>query len=334
MTLCTSPIIVPTSQTFDLAATARFMRYTEAEIVDTFDGNRYRRALHLPSATGASQPSIVSVEASPKRSSLILTLTPPADKRSNTETAALVASMFSTAHDLREFQQMTKGDRTLGAIERAHRGLHLPRWASLFEALTISILLQQISTAVAVRLKQRFVERFGEQVTLDERTFYAFPLPDRIACAEHAELRSLGLSGTKAQSIIELARLSANHPHIADELSREDNETIIHRLSLSRGIGRWTAEWALMLYFGRTDVFPASDLALRAIVSKYYLDTEQATESALREFARNRWGAWTSYACIYLFAGLRSGVVTLERTTAGARVLSSTRTRRTARADA
>jgi DNA-3-methyladenine glycosylase II len=112
---------------------------------------------------------------------------------------------------------------------------------------------------------------------------------------------------------------------------------IINRLTALRGIGRWTAEWSLMLYFGRTDIFPAGDLALRALVSKYYLDGNQPPERALRDFARDRWGAWASYACVYLFAGLRSGLVTLERTaerTAAARVLSSIRTRRNARADA
>lgn len=318
----TSPIIIPTAGTFDLAATARFMRFTEAEIVDTFDGDRYRRALHLPSKSG-SQLHIVSIEASPKPSSLILTLAPPAGEQANNEASSLVESMFSTTHDLREFRKLTKGDATLSAVERAHRGLHLPRWASLFESLTISILLQQISTAVAIRLKQRFVERFGARATLEEQVFYAFPLPERVARAEHAELRALGLSGSKARSITELAQLIAGSPHLADELAHEENETIIRRLSLLRGIGRWTAEWALMLYFGRTDVFPAGDLALRALVSKYYLDGEQPTESALREFARERWGAWASYACVYLFAGLRSGILTLERASA-MRVVSST----------
>lgn len=332
MTARPSPIIIPTARTFNLAATARFLRYTEAEIVDTFDGDRYRRALHLPSASSAQHLHVITVEASPGSFSLHLTLTPSAGKTTNMQAAALIESMFSTRHDLREFRRLTKDDATLGAVEKAHRGLHLPCWASLFESLTISILLQQISTAVAIRLKQRFVERFGESVTTNDRTFFAFPSPERIARAEHAELRALGLSGSKAQSIIELARLIAANPRISDYLAREDNETIINRLTALRGIGRWTAEWALMLHFGRTDVFPAGDLALRAMVSKYYLNGEQATERALREFARSRWGAWASYACIYLFAGLRSGFVTLERT-AAARVVSSTRPRRTTRAD-
>ena len=32
---------------FDFAATARFLRFTEAEVVDTFVAGRYGRALHI-----------------------------------------------------------------------------------------------------------------------------------------------------------------------------------------------------------------------------------------------------------------------------------------------
>jgi len=325
------PLIIPAPKSFNLSATARFFRFSDAEIVDTLDGGRYRRLFQLSSFSSATSLHLVTVETAKATSNtaslrnapgLSLTFLPEADDRARNHAAQIVASMFSTRHDLRGFRRLTKQDAVLGAVERAHRGLHLPRYASLFEALTVSILLQQIATAVAVVLKRRFVERFGERIEVEGQYFFAFPSPERIAGAEHTELRSLGLSGAKAQSILDLARFMLSAPAFADELAAEDNETIIERLSTLRGVGRWTAEWALMLYFGRTDVFPAGDLALRAIASKYYSGGGQFTESALRRFALERWGVWASYACIYLFAGLRAGLLTLERQRI-ARVLSS-----------
>lgn len=308
-----STLTLAAPQNFDLSATVQFLRFTDAEIVDTFTDDSFRRLFLLPSAAHGISRHVVAVTQSRSEPLLHIALTPPADEYTNARVVSLIEAMFSVKHELRGFRQVIKGDPVLSRIERAHRGLHLPRWASLFEALTISILAQQISIIVAYVLKRRFVERFGEQAQAFGRTFYAFPTPERVAAAEHDELRTLGLSNAKARSIIELARFIADNPHISDELSARDNAHVIERLSLLRGIGHWTAEWALILYFGRTDIFPAGDLALRAIGSKYYFDGEPVTERELREFALARWGAWASYVCIYLFAGLRAKEINLDK---------------------
>ena len=68
-----------------------------------------------------------------------------------------------------------------------------------------------------------------------------------------------------------------------------------------------------MLHFGRTDVFPAGDLALRIFVQKYYNDWREITERDIRSLARERWGRWASYAAIYFLAGLRAGTISTER---------------------
>jgi 3-methyladenine DNA glycosylase/8-oxoguanine DNA glycosylase len=67
-----------------------------------------------------------------------------------------------------------------------------------------------------------------------------------------------------------------------------------------------------MLHFGRTDVYAAADLFLRGVVVKYYNDGAPVREQEIRAFARERWGAWQSYAALYLLAGMRAGTVTLK----------------------
>jgi DNA-3-methyladenine glycosylase II len=230
--------------------------------------------------------------------------------------------MFSVDHDLKLFRAQAAGDDLMGRLEAAHRGLRLPRWPTLFEALASSILLQQIATSVAWTFKRRFVERFGETVEHAGKTFYAFPPAERIARVEPEELRALGLTNAKAVSIVEAARAidggALNHV----ELEKEDNETVVARLSNLRGVGRWTAEWVLMLHFGRTDVFAAADLFLRGAIAKYYNDGAALKEQEVRAVARERFGAWGAYAALYLLAGMRAGSVSLKP----GRVLSSTAT--------
>ena len=197
----------------------------------------------------------------------------------------------------------------MSKLEVINRGLHIARWPSLFEALTISILSQQISTVVAMTLKRRMVERFGERLTVNDKAFFAFPRAEALARASTDELRALGLSTSKAVSIIEMARHVVDGVLDEDLMEREDNETLIAHLSSLRGIGRWTAEWALMLHFGRTDIFPAGNLALRGFVVKYYNNGRGMTERQVRSLAVARWGDWASYAAVYFLAGMRAGII-------------------------
>lgn len=295
---------------FDFAATARFLRFTEAEAVDTFNENIYRRAIHLNnrlrllkvSSSGTrSRPQIaVTLEA---HSAVTISEKKMAEK--------IVRQIFSTDHDLKKFRAQVASDPLMSELEVKCRGLHMARWPSLFEALTISILLQQISTTVALTFKRRLVEKFGEPFVAGDETYIAFPCAEALAGASANDLRILGLTNAKAASIIELARRVLNGELDESELAREDNEPLIARLTQLRGVGRWTAEWALMLHFGRTNVFPANDLALRALVVKYYNKGVMMSEREIRELANALWGDWASYAAIYFLAGMRAHIISL-----------------------
>lgn len=303
-------IIIEPRAPFDFAATARFLRFTEAEAVDTFTEDVYARAIHLgnrlhflrvTSRGARSRPQLeVSLEGARRvKAAELKTI------------EKIVRQMFSTDHDLKRFRARVAGDSLMSELETKCRGLHLARWPTLFEALTISILLQQISTAVALVFKRRLVERFGEQLQGSAGTFFAFPKPETLARAGVGDLRALGLTNAKAISIIELAQRASSGDLDGQELAGADNESIIERLTQLRGVGRWTAEWALMLHFGRTNVFPAGDLALRAIVVKYYNKGRVIREREIRALAEALWGEWASYAAIYFLAGMRAHLISL-----------------------
>ncbi|HZG53538.1 MAG TPA: AlkA N-terminal domain-containing protein [Pyrinomonadaceae bacterium] len=303
---------------FDFASTARFLRFTEAEVVDTFAGGRYARAIHfgerlfllsVESEGTASRPSL-RVKLAPERF-----VTP----RLLDEATRVVRDMFSLEHDLAHWRALLVRDPFMRRLETDHRGLRLPRWPSLFEATVTSILLQQIATSVAITFRRRVVERYGETLQAGGETYRAFPRAATLARASVEELRALGLSNAKATCIIEVARACAGGALDSATLAREDNESVIARLTSLRGIGRWTAEWVLMLHFGRRDVFPAADLFLRGVVVKHYNRGGAMNEREIRALAAKRWGGFESYVALYFLAGMRAGTITLKPE----RVLSS-----------
>jgi DNA-3-methyladenine glycosylase II len=302
-------LIIGVRAPFDFEETARFFRFTEAEIVDHFDAGIFARACRI---NGKLLLLSVASAATRSRPALRVSLAPArlATREAADEAERIVRRMFSVEHDLRRFRAQVADDPLMRGLEADHRGLRLPRWATLFEALTNSILLQQIATSVAWTFKRRLVERFGETLTVGGKTFYAFPRPASLAAASVEELRAIGLSSAKAQSLVEMARAIDAGALDSDALARMDNEEVIARLSTLRGVGRWTAEWVLMLYFGRTDVYAAADLFLRGAFVRYYNAGEPLSEREIRERAHRRFGAWGSYVALYLLAGMRAGSVT------------------------
>jgi DNA-3-methyladenine glycosylase II len=304
-------IVVKPRAPFDFAATARFLRFTEAEAVDTFADGIYRRAIHFE-----NQLHLLKVQLRGTLSRPLLAVT--LDGKQGTNAAVLKMAetlarrIFSIEHDLKKFRARVASDALMSKLEADNRGLHMVRWPALFEALVISILSQQISTVGAWTMKRRLVEKFGETLQTKGETFYAFPRAATLARAKVDDIRAIGLTGARSNSIIELARRVLEGELDEGELQREDNESLIARLIQSRGIGRWTAEWALMLHFGRMDVFPAGDLVLRGFVAKYYNASSPMTEREIRTLAKARWNGWASYAAVYFIAGMRAGTINLK----------------------
>src|SRR5207248_3960426 len=101
------------------------------------------------------------VKADPRGTLARPSLAAALEDRSNASVAEmkvaelLVRRIFSTDHDLKKFRAQVAGDALMSRLEVINRGLHIARWTSLFEALVISILSQQISTVVAMTLKRR-----------------------------------------------------------------------------------------------------------------------------------------------------------------------------------
>ncbi len=120
-----------------------------------------------------------------------------------------------------------------------------------FEGLFRMIVEQQVSVAAAASIWKRVCEGLGE-VT-----------PQAVLTRDVEALRAFGLSGQKARYGHEIARAQTDGHIDFDHLERLSDDEAIAALTAIKGVGRWTAETFLMFCEGRTDVFPAGDVALQ-----------------------------------------------------------------------
>ena len=223
------------------------------------------------------------------------------------EASSRVAWLLGTDQDLAPFYAQTEGDPTMSAIAEKFRGLHLPHTASVFEALVLAIMGQQIATNVARIIRTLFIETYGPRQSFDGRTSYAFPRPESSLAASVEELRGLKLSRRKAEYIRGIAEAALEGALASEHLAELSDEQVARRLTELRGVGQWTAQWVLIRSLGRPDALPLGDLALRRAVSKLYFDGDEINDGQLEEFTR-RWSPWRTYATVYLFTAMRQGM--------------------------
>jgi DNA-3-methyladenine glycosylase II len=207
--------------------------------------------------------------------------------------------------DLSGFYSMLEHDQGLSAAVGRLYGLRPPRSESVFEALVVAIIGQQISANVAGVIREGLVAAYGTRVQAEGNALYAFPSPESLNNATPDDLRALKLSTRKVEYLQGVARRTLEGELEIERFTGMDNEEVIVELTKVRGIGRWSAEWMLMRALGRLDVLPAGDLALRRVVQELYFDGAAITELQLAAFAKERWAPYRGLATTYLFAYLR-----------------------------
>jgi DNA-3-methyladenine glycosylase II len=154
-----------------------------------------------------------------------------------------------------------------------------------------TIVGQQVSVAAARSMWAKLEAGYG-----------APPELAKILKATDEELRLAGLSRQKAGYARSLAGLVLSGELNLDKLPVDDEEAI-ELLTKIKGIGRWSAEIYLLFAEGRTDVWPAGDLAVQIEIGKLLGLEGKPSEKQLRELG-DKWRphrgavavlAWHSY---------------------------------------
>ena len=290
---------------FNFELTAGYHTYFQSRYgTDTMEDGVYRRLIDLDDKLVlASVRSIGTLEAP----ELALELQGPELSPDDVESATdRVSWLLGVDQDLAPFYELGRADQAMAGLVEQFYGLHLPHTASVFEALVLAVLGQQISTNVARIIRTLLIETFGPSAEFDGETYYAFPRPASIWASSPAELHTMKLTQRKSEYVHGLAG-SALDPEMGLECLEElTDREIVEKLVALRGVGMWTAQWALIRAVGRPDALPLGDLALRRVVSRLFMDGEDVNDAKVEEIAQ-RWSPYRTYATVYLFSALRIG---------------------------
>jgi len=241
---------------FRLDLTAWTLRRQAHNAIDRWDGTVYRRVLVLDGDAVEVAVHQTGSAASPR---LVVELDRPVDARTRQNVRQLLRRMLGLSADLAPFYAMARSDVRLNALAQTFIGMRPPRFPSLFEGLANAAACQQLSLFVGITLLNRISERYGRPAG----SGFAFPRPADMLTAEPDELRELGFSRSKARTLLNVADACASDELAEPMLEALDQEAAIKRLVELHGIGRWSAEYALLRGLGRLQVFPGDDVGAR-----------------------------------------------------------------------
>lgn len=191
-------------------------------------------------------------------------------------------------------------ERAHPELVRGHEGARLPQTATVWESLMWAIVGQQVNLAFAYRLRRVLVELCGRKARNGLRLH---PTPEKVAELDYADLTSRQFSRSKAQYVIDAARLIASGALPLETFPSLDANDVERALTSVRGIGAWTANYVMMRGCGFPDCVPAGDSALSASLRAYFSLDHKVDAQRTRELME-RFKPWRSLATYHFWLRL------------------------------
>jgi DNA-3-methyladenine glycosylase II len=283
------------SAPFRLDLTVRALRRRAHNRVDRWGESIYERVLSVDDREGVALS--VAQCGRPEAPRLSVRLGGPSHESAELGARRALTRLLGLDVDLSGFAEMAVADPLLGPLATRMRGLRPPRFPTVFEALVNGIACQQLSLTVGIHLLNRLTGSYGQALGEDPAGPRAFPRPEALATNHPDELKPHGFSSAKARAIVELARLVAAGDLDLEGLQQLDDSAAIERLTAVRGIGRWTAEYALLRGLGRLHVFPGDDVGAQNKLRRLFgIDGELDYDAVKRLLAR-----WEPHAGVVYF---------------------------------
>jgi DNA-3-methyladenine glycosylase II len=212
------------------------------------DPNASNATLVTPDGTQATTYTRDSLDASPSR---VGPYAPPCPSSTS-------ASLLSQA-----CSHLISADPKMAPLIQKHK-CHMFSNAGLaeevdpFRSLTSGIIGQQVSSAAAKSIKNKFIALFNE-----DPLHLKFPTPTMVAATDILRLRSAGLSQRKAEYIQGLAEKFTTGELSTDLLLQASDEEVMSKLIAVRGLGKWSVEMFACFGLKRMDVFSTGDLGVQ-----------------------------------------------------------------------
>lgn len=189
-------------------------------------------------------------------------------------------------------------------VERLH-GLHSFRFENLFEAIMVTVIEQQIALRAAQNAERWLMAWGGDSLDYDGVTYFTFPTPERIASATVEDLTPLKTTFIRMRVLIALAQAAILPAHTSGAVDfavlRDLPAGAVYKVLMGlKGVGHWTAAWAIIRALGEYVYISSADVALRAAVNHYFYGQSGRADRDVTDKAFAAFGEYEGLAAYYV----------------------------------
>ena len=180
-------------------------------------------------------------------------------------------------------------------------GLRMPQSASPFEAACWAVIGQMISVEAAISFRRKLIRQLGTPLA---NGMICHPLPEQLLAASPEQLRSCGLSASKAATLIRLAGAVESGALPLDHWAAQPlppADEISAALSQIKGIGPWTQSYILLRGYGALDGSLHGDVVVRKRLGAL-LNLPEPPDQAFTQQWLSQFAPWRALVAAHLWA--------------------------------
>ena len=196
-------------------------------------------------------------------------------------------------------QYLCKKDKRLAKLIDMVGDIEYRTQADCFSRLVRSIINQMLSNKAAYVIGGRVAALCGGSIT-----------PENLLKLDREHLRGAGLSYTKADNILGIAKAATDGSLDLTTFPNMTDEEVIKELTRLRGIGTWSAKMYLIFTLNRMDVLPYEDSAFLQTYAWLYKTDDLSAAAVSRKC--KKWKPYSSIAARYFYYALDMGLTKKE----------------------
>lgn len=210
---------------------------------------------------------------------------------------------FNFDQDISEFCNRFENDEFLGPIISEWRGMKPIAANSLYETLTVYLVLQNATVRRSAQMLENLFDKFGKKVRFDNKVLSTFWEPKEMARSTEEELRRLKV-GYRAKFFMKITEQFGNK--VIDEfaLRRASKEHIKKEIQRLYGIGSASTEYLLFEDFYFLDALEKIPPWEQKIMSRLLFNTELVPTEKILNFFKNRYKGYEKLAFHYVWEDL------------------------------
>jgi len=213
---------------------------------------------------------------------------------------------FRKKDNIQEIIKSISKDKTVKKAIKQYEGLRIFK-QDPFQCM-ISFIISSNSNIQKIKNSlEKITKKFGVKVEIQNKEFFLFPKPEKLANASIEEIKKCGV-GYRAPFIKQAAEMIFSKKMDLEYLEKLDYKEAKKNICLIPGVGNKVADCILLFSLNKLEAFPLDTWMIK-ILEKYYsnefkIETKTITQKQyeiLHEKIVNYFGPYCGYAQQFLF---------------------------------